>query len=326
MKRRLVRFAGGLLGLVVLAVGAAAIGAQLRWKRTFEVPAPALRASTDSGVIARGRYLAYGPAHCASCHTAPGQARRIEAGEEPPLTGGNEFRLPFAVIRTPNLTPDGETGIGRVSDAQLARMLRHGVRRDGRAALPFMPFQEMSDDDIVAVISFLRSQPAVRHAVPEHEVTFLGKAILAYLIEPIGPSHTPPATAPEEAPTVERGSYVANQVANCAGCHSKRSPLDGSFTGPRFAGGMTMDVEGDPEHVLVTPNLTPDPATGRITGWSEDHFVARFRAGKTIAASHMPWGAFGRMSDTDLRAIYRYLRTLEPVVSQTGPSLQRRPE
>ena len=92
---------------------------------------------------------------------------------------------------------------------------------------------------------------------------------------------------------------------------------DGSYIGAPFSGGMQMALDTDPTRGFVTPNLTPDPATGRISSWSEDQFVARFRAGPQFQESHMPWNAFRRMSDTDLRAIYRFLRTLEPVVTAT---------
>lgn len=312
MKRRLTKVLIGVGATLALALVSLAATVTLRWDRTFEAPYPDVRASTDPEVIARGRYLAYGPAHCAACHTGAGQHAALEAGETPPLSGGNEWNLPPGVIRSPNLTPDPETGIGRYSDAQLARMLRHGVRPDGRAAVPFMEFQNLSDEDLVAVISFLRSQPAVRNAVPPSELNVLGKAVMALMIEPIGPSGTPPARAPAAGPTLERGAYLVNSVAGCAGCHSKRNPADGSYTGERLAGGSPPPEEGSLKVALTPPNLTPDPATGHIVGWTEEQFIARFRAGKLVEESHMPWELFGRMSDDDLRAIYRYLMSLEP--------------
>ena len=58
--------------------------------------------------------------------------------------------------------------------------------------------------------------------------------------------------------------------------------------------------------------------------WTEEQFIARFRAGKVIQESHMPWLEFGRMSDTDLRAIYRYLRSVPPIENETGPLVQRK--
>jgi hypothetical protein len=76
--------------------------------------------------------------------------------------------------------------------------------------------------------------------------------------------------------------------------------------------------------VFAVPNLTPDPSTGHLRQWTEDQFVARFRAGPGYEGSHMPSNAFGRMSDADLRSIYQYLMVLEPVANETGPILRER--
>ena len=325
MKKALIRTAIGALVVVLVAILGIAGVAQARWDRTFddEAPMPTLAASTDSAVIARGRYLAYGPAYCAGCHTANGSASRIEAGEELPLSGGHVWDIPPGVLRSANITPDTATGIGRFTDAQLVRAIRHGVRHDGRAMLPFMAYQNLSDEDVVALISFLRAQPPVKHAVPDHDPTMLGKAVLAFMIKPKGPDGTPPERSPVGL-SVERGKYLAESVSDCAGCHTKRNPMDGSFTGPRFAGGGSFSIDSKPGYVIITPNLTPDSATGRIAHWTEDQFVARFRAGRTIKESPMPWGPLRKMSDDDLRSIYRYLRTLPPVNNPTPEGLQKK--
>jgi hypothetical protein len=63
-------------------------------------------------------------------------------------------------------------------------------------------------------------------------------------------------------------------------------------------------------------------ATGRITRWTEDQFVARFRQGRLLEDSPMPWGALRNMSEDDLRSIYRYLRTVKAVRNETGESKQ----
>jgi mono/diheme cytochrome c family protein len=311
------------LGIVAAAVVALIVTILVRWDRTFEAPYPGIVATTDSAVIARGRYLVYGPAHCAACHVAPDDTAAVHAGGEPPLAGGYTFVIPPGRFPAPNLTPDSATGIGRRSDGELARLLRHDVRADGRAAVPFMTAQNASDEDLVALISFLRSQPPVRHEVPERQPNFVGKAVFAFVMKPVGPRGTPPATSPVGA-TVERGEYLANGIAACVGCHTARSMATGEYIGPPFAGGTPEAVPGDPSRELAAPNLTPDSATGRITAWSEDAFVARFRAGGLIPQSIMPWEFFARMTDDDLRAIYRYLRTLPPVRSETGPSLRPR--
>ena len=100
-----------LLGIAILAITISA-----RWDRRFQAPYPNLAASRDSAVIARGRYLAYGPAHCSDCHTAPADYASLETGSSPSLSGGVEFPIPLGTIRVPNLTPDSATGIGRRSD------------------------------------------------------------------------------------------------------------------------------------------------------------------------------------------------------------------
>jgi mono/diheme cytochrome c family protein len=294
----------------------------VRWNRTFEAPYPKITASKDPKVIARGRYIAYGPGHCAACHTDSSKHKALDEGQLVPLSGGLVFELPLGKFYTPNLTPHPTAGIGRRKDAEIARILRYGVRADGRAALPFMEFHDMSDDDLQAVISFLRSQPQVNQINPQHSFTLMGKAIMAFVIKPIGPKSAPPAVAPAEAPTVERGQYIANNVAGCVSCHTKRSPVDGSYTGPRFAGGMVMDNEATPGTILVTPNLTPDPRTGRIASWPEEQFVGRFGAGVGIPGTHMPWKMYQKMSPTDVQAVYRYLRSLQPIENATGPSVQ----
>jgi mono/diheme cytochrome c family protein len=322
MKRILVRAGIALGAVTIIAVAGGGSAVNLRWKRTFESEYPALHASSDPSVIERGKYLAYGPAHCAYCHTPETDHAALDAGQQVPLRGGMQFDLPFGKVYSRNLTPDPETGIGSRTDGELARILRHGVRADGRAAIPFMEFHDMSDEDLVAVISFLRSQPAVKNEVPDHAFNFMGKGIMAFLIEPVGPAKAPPAKSPAVAPTVERGEYLANNIAACVSCHTNRSMKDGSYIGPQFAGGQVQMLSSDPNTVLVTPNLTPDPKTGHITNWTEDEFVARFRQGVKIKGSHMPWGAFARMHEDDVRALYRYLRNLQPVENNVGPMVQ----
>jgi mono/diheme cytochrome c family protein len=323
MKKLLKRIVLGLLAVIVTG-GLGLTGyASARWDRTFDAPLPNVHASTDSAVVARGRYLAYGPAMCAECHVSNELTRRVEAGEEVPLGGGHEWKLPVGTIRSPNLTPDPATGIGRYTDAQLARMLRHMVKPDGRAAAPFMGFQNLSDDDVVALISFLRAQPAVRNAVESRDLNLIGKMVATFLIKPKGPEGDPPAHTPA-GPSVERGRYIVTAASDCVGCHTARGGLDGHFTGPKLGGGGTFPMEGEPNKILVSPNLTPDPKSGRVAHWTEDQFVARFRQGKVLPKSYMPWGAVSRMTEDDLRSVYRYLQSIPPVAHDPGPSIQEK--
>lgn len=309
---------GVAVALVIVAAAAVAL-IQVRWKRRFDAPYPAIIASSDPAVIARGEYLVYGAAACAYCHVPREQWDRLARGERLALTGHHLFRLPFGEIYSANLTPDRATGIGARKDGELARILRYGVRADGRAAFPLMDFR-LADDDLTAVVSYLRMQPAVAHAVPEHQLTWFGKALMAFAITPARPTMAPPVKSPAGA-TIERGAYLANHVSSCVSCHTNRGQ-DGALVGPPFGGGQRMDVAADATKVFVTPNLTPDPASSPVGAWTEDTFVGRFKVGEVIPGSPMPWGAFARLTDDDVRALYRYLRTLPPTHNPTGPPVQ----
>ncbi|HET9434739.1 MAG TPA: c-type cytochrome, partial [Chitinophagaceae bacterium] len=261
---------------------------------------------TDSSVILRGKNLVFGAAHCADCHSRKNADSLIKLGQEVPLTGGVIFDLPVGKIYSRNITPDKETGIGNLTDAEIARALRYGVHADGTVVFNFMPFNNMSDDDLTAVISYLRAQKPVRHEVPKHSLNFLGKTVKAFVVSPVGPDGVVEKSVKRDS-SAAYGKYLANNVANCGGCHTQRT-LSGAFIGEPYAGGG--DIEG-----FITPNLTPD-SSSRIFGWSQKNFVDRFRMGKLVPKSPMPWQSFGRMGDTELKAIYAYLHTLKPVKMQ----------
>jgi mono/diheme cytochrome c family protein len=126
--------------------------------------------------------------------------------------------------------------------------------------------------------------------------------------------------APEA--TAAYGEYLTHNVGNCVMCHTKIDKRTGAFAGPKFGGGAEHDAFNDSEKKYISPNLTPDPRWGWLNGWSEDAFVARFHTGRVHADSPMPWESFQRMTETDLRAIYRYLQTLPPAA--TGPDPKQR--
>ncbi|MEX0681025.1 MAG: c-type cytochrome [Balneolales bacterium] len=292
---------------------------QLTWDRTFDVPLDedfVVELTEES--IDNGRYIVYGPGHCAYCHTSKDKWAALERGEFVPLSGGYTWTFPPGSITSPNLTPDPETGIGNYSDAELKRALRANVRKDGRAVFPMMDFHQMSEQDLHDVIAYLRSQPAVVNEVSGKKLNMLGKIVMAVAIGPVDWGVDAPVTSPTQEVSVERGAYLANNVAACVSCHTERNLMDGSYVGERFAGGLKMDSYADPSMVYVTPNLTPDPETGIMSGWSEEVFMARFEAGSVYPDSPMPWSAYQRMTETDLRAIYRYFETLDAVRNETG--------
>lgn len=294
------KWTGLILLLIIAGVTLTVLGRQ---NVKYDRPYPAITSSSDSAVIMRGKHLIFGAAHCADCHTKTNVDSLLKLGQDIPLTGGFEFDIPLGKIYSKNITPDDETGIGKRTDAEIARSLRYGVYADGTVVFDFMPFHNMSDEDMTAVISYLRAQKPVKNKVPDHELNFLGKAVKAFMVKPVGPTGEVEKSVAVNS-SEAYGKYLANSVANCGGCHTERT-LSGEFTGEPYAGGN--DIEG-----FITPNITPD-SSSRIFGWTEKNFVDRFRMGSLVPKSPMPWESFNRMNDDELKAIYAYLKTLKPV-------------
>ncbi len=325
-KKVLLWGAGGLLiTLAVVTLGfigyvEASSGSRMSYPET---PYPDIHASRDPAVIARGHELVFGAAHCVSCHGDYEREHPEALRRDVPLTGGLLLAPPFGSFYPPNITSDEETGIGAWSDAELARVIRTGVRRDGELSF-FMKFSvgNLTDEDLTAVVSYLRSTAPVRHVVPPSEPNFMARA-MSVLVELTPDPNVAPTGVTEGEASVERGRYLATGPAACVACHSPVSPDNplALWEGHELSGGDPMPSEVDPSMELSPPNLTPDPETGITGQWDEERFVARFASGARVHAdSIMPWECFGRMPETDLRALYRYLRSLPAVRRDTGPS------
>jgi mono/diheme cytochrome c family protein len=162
------RILAGVATLAVIAGLAALLWVASRQNLKFDAPYPSLRASTDSAVVARGRYLVRSLVGCGGCHGDPRRHQEYMEGADVPLSGGRAWEIPPGTFYARNITPDRETGIGSFPDSTIARALRYGVGHDGRALLPFMEMQGLSDEDLVAVVSYLVAQPPVRNPVPAH--------------------------------------------------------------------------------------------------------------------------------------------------------------
>jgi hypothetical protein len=153
----------------------------------------------------------------------------------------------------------------------------------------------------------------VKHKVEPSELGFVAKALVTFgMLKPKGPASKPPVFLTEDS-TAAYGKYLANNIGNCRGCHiamdEQANQLNEDFAG----GGVFLPNAFSKGYAFVSPNLTPHKGTGRIAEWSEQQFIDRFRGGRLYDGSPMPWGLYSRMSETDLKALYRYLHSLEPV-------------
>ncbi|HMN07813.1 MAG TPA: cytochrome c [Gemmatimonadaceae bacterium] len=283
----------GAVLLVALVAGGVFALSSYRMSRRIAVhdSEPVIR--TDSASIARGRHLAIAIAKCVDCHGADlGGQLAVDAG-------------PIGQLIAPNITSGAGGVLSALSDAELVRAIRHGVRPDG-TPLRFMPttsFNLLSDEDVAAIVAYLRAAPPVDRPSRGSVVRPLGRLLYvagqlplmneSELVPHDGITRrTPPAGA-----TAEYGAYLAT-VGGCTGCH-----------GPGLSGGH---VPGTPPSFKPAANLTPSG----IGQWSEQDFVTALREGKrpdgSVIDPFMPVKYTAQMTDDELRALYAHLRTVPP--------------
>src|SRR6478736_5386908 len=146
------------LGIVLAIICIFLLYVQFTYEQKFEPHAVTFKSSSDSAIVERGKYLVNSVAHCYECHMPDSLLKK---GATAPMLGGYEFKLPFGTIHTPNITPDPETGIGSYTDAQLYNALKNNIGHSGRALVGFMSFNNMGDEDVMAIISYLRTMEPV---------------------------------------------------------------------------------------------------------------------------------------------------------------------
>lgn len=296
---------------VLLAIG---ITATIGWR---PIIGPRARKTTarhfesTPARLERGKYIFQHAALCVECHSPievkdgliTWPADKVAAGEVFP-----EKDLP-GLITAGNLTPDPETGLGKWTDDEIARAIREGIARDGRALFPIMPydrFRQMSDEDLASVIVYMRSLQPVRNPLPPTRIIFPVRYLIRSAPEPVTQPVTPDLSTP-----VKRGEYLVT-IDDCAGCHSPRGPHGEPLDGLEFAGGGTLD---GPLGKVTAANITPDE-TG-IGNYTQEMFVEAMRTGKVGGVRKlnaiMPWQVLSGLTDQDLEDMYAYLRTVKPV-------------
>ncbi len=304
--------------LIALAILAAACAGGYVRETTPEAVQP------TPELVARGAYLVKNVSACGTCHTT--RTTGNLAGSERPdleLAGGNvlESSSPHIKAWVPNITSDKSTGIGRWTDDQVMRAIRDGVDDQGKFLLPLMPwdsFVHMSDEDVRAVVAYLRSlPPRIQTRVPvKNEVPFF----VGIGLDWFGIGRHRPArgvVAPSPADRVAYGGYLV-QLATCLDCHSLgkqgvRKPGDRNLAGsevPLLEGGEVW-----------ARNLTPDPETG-IGRYSHNQVKSAIRGatrldGKKMAPPMLDQSLhYAGMTDADLDAIVDFLFAQPPVRQQ----------
>lgn len=271
-------------------------------------------------MLAHGKYLAMHVAGCIDCHSTRDWTKfagPVKHGTEG--QGGDRFDEETAgmpgVLYAQNITP---TFLKKYSDGELYRLITTGVTRDGRALFPMMPYLaygHMDPDDVKAIIAYIRTLEPKEGVYPDAELNFPLNIIVKTI-----PSDPTPMQRPDTRDTLTYGEYMFT-IAGCGDCHTpmeKGKPIPGKH----LAGGFEFrsPLTGD---IVRSANITQDHETG-IGLWSEEVFLGRFtmyrdsswhaknvRKGEYNTA--MPWLLYAGMTDGDIKAIYRYLKTVPPI-------------
>jgi len=190
---------------VALTVGTAALiwlKAEAVIERRYPLPSTTVAASTETKKIARGAHLV-AIAGCSDCHGPDLEGRITRGGRVLPVWSSN-------------LRIDAHT----LTDEEFERAIRTGIRPDSRSmwVMPAMDYVYMSEDDVTAIVSFLRTLKALGPERPQPNFDIPARyAIASGDIEPIALVAPESPTSLDLGPRYDGGRYLA-RIA-CADCH-----------------------------------------------------------------------------------------------------------
>lgn len=278
--------------------------------------APDLLVESTPERIEHGRYLATSVMGCMDCHaqrdfslfTGPViDGTRGGGGEHWGHHNGFEGELV-----APNITP---YALKDWTDGEIYRAITMGVDKDGNALFPIMPYLsygQLADEDIYAVIAYLRTIAPIVSETPKRELDFP----LNLIVNTIPMKQEEKMKKTTVANRIAHGKYMITAAA-CGDCHT---PMEKgkAIAELELAGGFEFIMPNGT--VCRSANLTPCKETG-IGQWTVQEFVGRFNAYRQNFEPHkvgegeyntiMPWSYYANMKDEDIEAIYAYLQSLE---------------
>jgi len=281
--KRLLRWIGvglaSLAGLLIVVCALAYVVSERMLRRTYEIPAVALTLPTDAESIVEGRRLATVHGCFNGCHGK--NAEGVVMFDQPSI----------ARVVAPNLT----AAVRRYSDAELALIVRKGIRPDGHTLLimPAEVFGGMTDADLGRIIAFLKSLPPATGPGPSVSVGPIGRAGLVVgkfktVAQLVADAQAPPEATSQQAVF---GRYLARTV--CAQCHG-------------------TDLRGESNPDFTSSDLRI------VAAYSPEAFIELMRTG--VALGERKLGVMGgwalknlsQLTDEEIAALYSYLHALGP--------------
>ena len=261
--------------------------------------------------IAKGQYIFAVAGGCA-CHTEPQKEANV---------GARPFSIPFGKVYSTNLTQDKDTGLGSWTDQQIQDAIVKGVGRNGRRILPVMPFEKysgMAQEDLQALIVYLRTFKPAKKVTPELNtwVPFMRTIGTRLFLALFGRFSIAPVEAPRSG--LARGRYLVDHIAICGDCHTPRNFI-GAPNRAQYLAGMSEKDSPLKERV---PNITPDRETG-IGDWKREDIVELLKSGTKPDADNVQGlmeeviqgvgHGYKDMTKEDLLAIADYLKSIPAI-------------
>lgn len=253
----------------------------------------------------RGEYLARAGG-CLGCHTE-------DRKDADAFAGGRALKTPFGTFYGPNITPHSQAGIGRWSEADFKRAMRHGRRPDGAnyfPAFPYPSFTKIRDTDLRDLWAYLRTLPPSARVNQKHDLWFVfGWRFLVTVWKWLYFTPGPFVNIQGASEIVNRGAYLVQALGHCGECHTPRNFLGAPKSGRFLAGGR---IAGDRE----APNITPSG----LKLWSDENLKEFFSSGVTpddeTASEEMYEvirSSTSQLTPQDIAAMIAYLRSLPPL-------------
>jgi cytochrome c2 len=276
---------GSVFTLIVSLVAVLSLVAIIKY---YNPPHQAVKEMQVQGTqeqIARGQHLA--SAFCVECHSTT---------KDFPMTGGvdvgKDLPVNLGSFYSANLTPAGP--LKDWTDGEIFRALRDNVDKDGKRLVMMggTNVRYISDEDLMAIIAYLRSQEAVENQTPQplDQPNFLALLMSGAGLIPDRPLVEAPIVAPKKEATAEYGQFMTTFL-DCKSCHGAKLSGGDSPVGPK------------------------GPSLRVVKGWTQEEFIQTLRTGVDPTGHPlkpvMPWRSTGRLDDVELSALYQYLISLK---------------
>jgi mono/diheme cytochrome c family protein len=245
---------------------------------TLDIPLQEIRVPTDSAAIADG-FRQTRLMHCNGCH---GDNMGGEVMVDDDIIG----RL---------VSANASKIVKAYSDAELYRLLRHGVKRDNSLAIamPAEMLYELKEESLLNIIAYLRTLEEVEHETPFPPNNFkfpihLGLATGQMKLEPLKMDHIAPRRFDQHENTpIAHGEYLVHTA--CSHCHGK-------------------DLTGD--------EFMQSPGLSIVFMYSQEQFRHLLRTGEGVTRkdvgmmSEVVQNCLHHFTDEEINDMYAFLKTL----------------